>query len=502
MGMLLLEPHPRLAPLPDSPPELVSPSSSSYSSRPSPPADLRSWASSTSASASPPMSTYDRGATNTVSPHGSKDAGEGEKPAPQPPRQQLPPISSLFGPPSSLGPLISPSSDRPGPYPATSPLDRPRISPVHPDGHYPASFFSSPFVSPSLAQPRSTYDGNDRPALHTLTPTLSGSRSPESEQARPDTRAGAGPGGRWSLQQETARHEYALGSRDSSVPLMSPHERLPFLFPMEQDGRSGGREQRSPTETTAAPQRSSTVTAGTEGAPTKDGLGPKIWTGTHFLPRFVRAAEVPGEGMCYFYDDGSHCKTVIDGEAVNAHWGVTKAGKPRKRLAIACITCREKKIKCDPDYPRCVQCEKFGRVCKFKNAPRGGHTNSHGSSNNNSNAASSPSADADGVRRASTSSALVDGRRSLPDSNGSTSPRGSAVRRRSPEATSPPKRLRLGFDTYSPAGQEASHTAGHPLDSRKSSPSWQLRPIIELPRIHEDVLSRSWYADSRSVARP
>jgi Fungal Zn(2)-Cys(6) binuclear cluster domain len=72
--------------------------------------------------------------------------------------------------------------------------------------------------------------------------------------------------------------------------------------------------------------------------------------------------------MCYFYDDGTHCKTVIDGEIVNAHWGVTKAGKPRKRLAIACITCREKKIKCDPDYPRCVQCEKFGRICKFKNA--------------------------------------------------------------------------------------------------------------------------------------
>lgn len=99
-----------------------------------------------------------------------------------------------------------------------------------------------------------------------------------------------------------------------------------------------------------------------------DGLGPKIWTGTRFLPRFVRAAEVPGEGMCYFYDDGSHCRVVVDGEPVNAHWGVTKAGKPRKRLSIACVTCREKKIKCDPDYPRCVQCEKSGRVCSFINA--------------------------------------------------------------------------------------------------------------------------------------
>jgi hypothetical protein len=77
---------------------------------------------------------------------------------------------------------------------------------------------------------------------------------------------------------------------------------------------------------------------------------------------------VPGEGICYFYDDGSHCKTEIDGEVVNPHWGVTKAGKPRKRLAIACLTCREKKIKCDPDFPRCLQCEKFGRQCQFKNA--------------------------------------------------------------------------------------------------------------------------------------
>ncbi|KAI9803798.1 MAG: hypothetical protein M1825_001678 [Sarcosagium campestre] len=109
------------------------------------------------------------------------------------------------------------------------------------------------------------------------------------------------------------------------------------------------------------------------GEPTQnpDILGPSIWTGTHFLPRFVGERLVPGEGVCYFYDDGTYCKTVIEGEAVNAHWGVTKAGKPRKRLAVACLTCREKKIKCDPDFPRCVQCEKFGRTCKFKNAPRG-----------------------------------------------------------------------------------------------------------------------------------
>lgn len=97
-------------------------------------------------------------------------------------------------------------------------------------------------------------------------------------------------------------------------------------------------------------------------------LGPNTWTGTHFLPRLLRQVEDPAEGICYFYNDSTHCKTVIDGEPVNAHWGVTKAGKPRKRLAIACITCREKKIKCNSDYPRCVQCVKFGRACKFKSA--------------------------------------------------------------------------------------------------------------------------------------
>ncbi|MCJ1293626.1 hypothetical protein MMC34_005181 [Xylographa carneopallida] len=84
---------------------------------------------------------------------------------------------------------------------------------------------------------------------------------------------------------------------------------------------------------------------------------------------------IPGEGPCYVYEDGSHVKKFIDGEIVNAQWGVTKAGKPRKRLAIACMTCREKKIKCDPGEPKCVQCDKSGRECRFQTAVRGQHTN-------------------------------------------------------------------------------------------------------------------------------
>ncbi|KZM26742.1 DNA binding [Ascochyta rabiei] len=71
--------------------------------------------------------------------------------------------------------------------------------------------------------------------------------------------------------------------------------------------------------------------------------------------RCIAQREMPGEGLCYIYEDGTYCRAVIDGEPVNPSWGITKAGKPRKRLAQACLTCREKKIKCEPGYPKCHQ---------------------------------------------------------------------------------------------------------------------------------------------------
>ena len=85
-------------------------------------------------------------------------------------------------------------------------------------------------------------------------------------------------------------------------------------------------------------------------------------------PKVIREDIIPGEGPVWVYQDGTTCPKVIDGEPVNAEWGVTKAGKPRKRLAIACTSCRDKKIKCEPAEPKCVQCEKFGRECKFTTA--------------------------------------------------------------------------------------------------------------------------------------
>lgn len=73
---------------------------------------------------------------------------------------------------------------------------------------------------------------------------------------------------------------------------------------------------------------------------------------------------MPGVGECFLFPDGSILPCKINDEPVNPEFGVTKAGKPRKRLAQACITCREKKIKCQPGDPKCVQCEKIGRPCK------------------------------------------------------------------------------------------------------------------------------------------
>lgn len=353
MGILpALDSRPRLV-LPDTPPELVSPGASTYSSSSSPASGDQVW--NSPAPASPSMSNYEKPRTADMSstdPSMEVKQSRTEPSTQAAPRQQLPSLSSLFGPHSTVRPLHSPGSDRPGSYPATSPLDRPRLTLG--DQNHPNSYFSQA-RSPPLSQPRSTYDSkseSDRQPQHGLVRSFSGPGSPgyrEPDVARP-----------------SSRNEYSLGAREP--PFRSPQTQFRLQFPGPKEHAASGYSDQRASSAAPNPPPTPTSTVTSDGISSKDGLGPKIWTGTHFLPRFLRATEVPGEGMCYFYDDGSHCKTVIDGEVVNAHWGVTKAGKPRKRLAIACVTCREKKIKCDPDYPRCVQCEKFGRICKFKNA--------------------------------------------------------------------------------------------------------------------------------------
>ncbi|KAK2603708.1 hypothetical protein QQS21_004084 [Conoideocrella luteorostrata] len=470
MGSLSsFEPRQRLD-FADTPPELASPGASSLSSRSSPSTE-QGWIHRNSTSL--PMSSYDK-TTGADTPAATGDQNTSQD-RPEPSnrassRQQLPSLHSLFGPPSAIRPLHSPGG-RDTPYLAQSPPDRARISPGI--GSSSNSYFPT-ITSPS--QPRSTYDS--RQDTYSLA-YPSGPRSPrqfEPQRSRSDSRPDS-ESSKWSIHQEASRHEYSLGSQDASF--RSPEDRSRTQLPESaQDYYSA---QRVVQPNSSAPPTPDS-TAVSDGVPTKDGLGPKIWNGTHFLPRFVRASDVPGKGMCYFYDDGSHCRTVIDGELVNAHWGVTKAGKPRKRLAIACITCREKKIKCDPDYPRCVQCEKFGRVCKFKNAPRGGQNTSP----------STPPAELDERRKVGGLSRQADIRNPL---NETSSPVASRVviHEPSPEMGYSNKRAKIGTDLYANR-RETSSSMDQPMDHSKS-PLSAPRPSPNMPRISDDVLHRAWRTD-------
>lgn len=308
--------------------------------------------------------------------------------------EQLPPLSSLFD--TSRPPLTSRSSFGSNPSPTFAPSS-PRFS-HRLTGHVQQNSIVQPtwngsHPSQSNSQPSKQFAYSRVPPLTKLSdlpPTNPRSAlnyrpdSPGYYESRPDNhdphreRHVQQPG-RWPQRTEQSHQDYFPSMPDDGISSVHGYLRVqmePF-YPSRAAKHDIEKSNSYHESTQCGLSRSQYQNSGnnpamSESASTKDTLGPKIWTGTHFLPRFVRQAEVPGEGVCYFYDDGTHCKTVIDGEPVNAHWGVTKAGKPRKRLAIACITCREKKIKCDPDYPRCVQCEKFGRICKFKNAPRGG----------------------------------------------------------------------------------------------------------------------------------
>ncbi|KAK0719920.1 hypothetical protein B0H67DRAFT_170067 [Lasiosphaeris hirsuta] len=480
----------RLA-IPDTPPELLTPDSSLYFSRQS---EERSW--NPPAPLSPPMSNYDPSAkaSDMSSGKGSDETQIRRDVATDQgaPRQQLPSLSSLFGPPSQTRSFHSPLSDRQGSYPSPSPLDRThgpaasleRSLSSSSSSYFPSSTTTVPLLS---QQPRSAPEPRFQepapfPSLSRGFPGPVSPRPREPEQPRPQSGSDYGK----RLTQHEGSREYSFSSSWEPQSYKPAPEQFPPQLSggsREDDARMGYREQLTPQISTQHLPTTPTSTVPSEVVLAKDGLGPKIWTGTHFLPRFVRAAEVPGEGMCYFYDDGSHCKTVIDGEAVNAHWGVTKAGKPRKRLAIACVTCREKKIKCDPDYPRCIQCEKFGRVCKFKNAPRGGHNTSP----------STPPAELDDTRRlGSIIRPPPEHMRPSSHSSDSISPR-TALRPGSPDlvAPMPPKRIRVGYEHFTPTIGPRSPMAPTP-DTSRSTLSWH-QP--ELPRIHEDVLCRAWQTD-------
>ncbi|KAI0439217.1 hypothetical protein F4803DRAFT_53644 [Xylaria telfairii] len=445
---------------------------------------------------SPPMSSYGSRRTSDMSPGKTSSIGQSQRELQsEPTRQQLPSLSSLFAAHQHVRPLHSPLSDRPSPLQGTqSPSDRPLSAPHNPERPYSSSSSYFPNISPTLNQPRPVYEPRlaaERPVLPSVAQSFPGPLSPpirEYDQVHQAPRNDAVASGKWAHPNfpDPRRSEYVYSARPSTpsfrptgdhrVPLPSLGQSFGYEAnqPLKLDGRGpSGRLSGSPT---------SPGSVSSEGIPVKDGLGPKIWTGSQFLPRFVRRAEVPGEGLCYFYDDGTHCKTVIDGEPVNAHWGVTKAGKPRKRLAIACLTCREKKIKCDPDYPRCVQCEKFGRVCKFKNAPRGGH---------NTSPATSPS-EQDDSRQIGVPPRVAELDRPRSVSSSSMSPH-AKMRRPSPELPSlPAKRARFTYEQFPPPPTSFPYPMMPTPEMRPAGAPWQSR---ELPGIRDSILYRKWQAD-------
>ncbi|KAI0157805.1 hypothetical protein GGR57DRAFT_55871 [Xylariaceae sp. FL1272] len=444
---------------------------------------------------SPPMSNHESSARSNMSPGNDIGTNRDQRNRlNEPPRQQLPSLSSLFAPNQHVRPMNSPVSERPTPLQAIhSPLDRPVSASTNSERPYSSSSSSYfPNVSPTLGQLRPVYEPrlSERRPLPSVAQSFPGPLSPpirEYDAAHHGQRGDVGNDRRWvQTSHSTSRLvDYTTNSRPSTPSFRPASD---HRVPLPSLGLSLGYEpgqhriegQRQPASRSHSP--TSTISANPERV-SKDSLGPKIWTGSHFLPRFVRQADVPGEGLCYFYDDGTHCKTVIDGEPVNAHWGVTKAGKPRKRLAIACLTCREKKIKCDPDFPRCVQCEKFGRVCKFKNAPRGGH--------NTSPTSSLPESQEE-HRQLRAPQRPVEPDQSRSVASGNRSPTLGKMGHPSPEIPHlPAKRARYAYEHYPPP------PTSFPLipapDMKPTSAPWQHR---ELPRIHD---LRKWPSESYLV---
>jgi hypothetical protein len=80
---------------------------------------------------------------------------------------------------------------------------------------------------------------------------------------------------------------------------------------------------------------------------------------------YLGVQQVPGQGVFHTYRDDSWVPTEVDDEVVHPVWGLTKAGKARERLALACFNCRERKTRCEPAQEGCLQCEKRGRSCRW-----------------------------------------------------------------------------------------------------------------------------------------
>ena len=275
------------------------------------------------------------------------------------PHEQLPPVRQLFLPPSSN----IQASQYPPQHNANPPQRRsnaPRSVPNQPasipqypyQGSFPQPTLPSHIQTSASSSVRRDDLGNSpsgrQPPSHNNTP--SSTSYPPSYPAYSERP----PQVLYSVAQHIQHAPLPSASQSHRSPPFDAHQPsqvIPMNFPIQFYQDHSGDYDMSSAPTSVHQQ--STQAAETTIKP---------------MARVVGDADVPGQGPSWVYEDGTTCKKVIDGEEVNAQWGVTKAGKPRKRLAIACTTCREKKIKCDPAEPKCVQCEKFGRECRFTTA--------------------------------------------------------------------------------------------------------------------------------------
>lgn len=140
--------------------------------------------------------------------------------------------------------------------------------------------------------------------------------------------------------------------------IMDPRYERPRQTSTSSYMTAGAPSPYTPHASEQATHRSSTASYDRSGHP------PFTPTGPEASKKYLGIKEFPGEGTFHVYDGGYRIPTSVDGETVNPQWGLTKANKPRKRLALACLDCREKKIKCEPGASSCLQCEKAKRPCR------------------------------------------------------------------------------------------------------------------------------------------
>lgn len=146
------------------------------------------------------------------------------------------------------------------------------------------------------------------------------------------------------LQSQSWPAEHVFDKAERPIPSTEIHRRASFALPIQQ--RPQARPTRAYSSTNAERSYHDFV-----GGPYSQVIQEEDYS--DHRPEYV-----------YEGDDGG--SREVPGDGGSSIWGVTKAGKPRKRLSQACSTCREKKIKCDPGGgTKCSQCLRFNRECKF-----------------------------------------------------------------------------------------------------------------------------------------